>query len=392
MKWPSFGFWFCRSVFVASVIVLGIRARDPDVGCGKSRAFVDGRTAHWTPDEGFLPQILTVQAASAPESITRLTFEGYMPELKGGVAWLNSAPLSTKSLRGRVVLITFWTYTCINSLRTLPYVKKWSAKYKDSGLVVIGVHTPEFSFERERQNVEIASQEHKVTYPVVMDNKYEIWRSFSNEAWPAFYLIDANGQIRYHQFGEGNYGKMEYAIQALLKEKGMQFPERRVDAIVGHGIEAPPSADERSPETYMGYRLSERFASPGGLKESRVKIYIAPERLALNQWGLIGPWKVDSESAVLFSASGKIIFRFHSRDLHLVMAPSRDGAPIRFKLTLDGAEPGGDCGVDSARDGTGIVRKPRLYQLVRQKSRVEDRTLEIEFLDPGVQALDFTFG
>ena len=315
-----------------------------------------------------------------------------MPEIKGGVAWLNSTPLNSKSLRGRIVLINFWTYTCINSLRPLPYIKAWSAKYKNSGLVVIGVHTPEFSFEKEQPNVEAALREHDVTYPVVMDNGYQIWRAFSNEYWPAFYLIDARGQIRYHHFGEGNYGEMERAIQELLKQNGSRDAEVPPEAVAGHGIEAPPSADERFPESYIGYRLAERFASPGGLSENREKIYSPPLRLSLNHWGLIGPWGVNAESAVLVSAPGRIVYRFHSRDLHLVLAPSKDGRPIRFKVTLDGAAPGKDCGVDSSADGTGVVREPRLYQLIRQTGAVEDRTFEIEFLDPGVQALDFTFG
>lgn len=315
-----------------------------------------------------------------------------MPELNGGVAWLNSTPLSTKSLRGRVMLINFWTYTCINSLRPLPYVKHWSAKYKGSGLIVIGVHTPEFSFERERPNVETALREHDVIYPVVMDNNYQIWRAFSNEYWPAFYLVDAKGQIRYHHFGEGDYREMERAIQELLKENGSRSAELPLDDTGGRGIEAPPSLENESPESYIGYRLAERFASPGGFKENREKIYSSPARLALNHWGLIGPWNVNSESAVLTSAPGRIIYRFHSRDLHLVLASSTDGRPIRFKVLIDGAAPGNDCGIDSSPDGTGIVREPRLYQLIRQKSTVEDRTVEIEFLDPGVQALDFTFG
>jgi thiol-disulfide isomerase/thioredoxin len=338
-----------------------------------------------------LASIPLVQAADAATSMPNLTFEGLMPELKGG-GWVSSAPLSTKSLRGKVVLINFWTYTCINSLRTLPYVKEWSAKYRDSGLVVIGVHTPEFSFEREQPNVEIALREHNLTYPVVMDNNYEIWRAFSNEYWPAFYLVDARGQIRYRHFGEGDYREMELAIQDLLKEKGSSDVESPVDDIVGRDIEAPPSADERSPESYIGFHLAERFASPGGLKENREKDYGSPAKLVLNHWGLIGPWDVNAETAVLISAPARIIYRFHSRDLHLVLAPSKDGRPIRFKVTIDGAAPGDDCGVDSSPDGTGTVRESRLYQLIRQKGAVEDRTFEIEFLDSGVQALDFTFG
>jgi len=341
---------------------------------------------------GYLQRKSAVGVAGNGESRPNLTFEGYMPELNGGVAWLNSTPLSTKLLRGKVVLINFWTYTCINSLRPLPYVKAWSAKYKDAGLVVIGVHTPEFSFEKEQPNVETATREHDVTYPVVMDNKYQIWRAFSNEYWPAFYLVDAKGQIRYQHFGEGDYGAMERAIQELLKENGSRDAGLPIDDFVGHGIEAPPGPDERSPESYTGYRLAERFASPGGLKENRDKTYNPPSRLSLNHWGLIGPWNVNAESAVLVSAPGRIVYRFHSRDLHLVLAPSKDGRPIRFKVMLDGAAPGNDCGIDSSPEGTGIVQEPRLYQLIRQKGTVEDRTFEIEFLDPGAQALDFTFG
>lgn len=352
--------------------------------------------AHSDADEdsrgGFLPGIRVVEAAEAAHSPSELTFEGFMPEIKGGGAWLNSIPLSTRSLRGRIVLINFWTYTCINSLRPLPYIKAWSAKYKNSGLVVIGVHTPEFSFEHEQPNVETALREHDVTYPVVMDNSYQIWRAFSNDYWPAFYLIDGKGQVRYHHFGEGSYAQMERAIQELLKENGSRDAEVPLEGVAGHGIEAAPSADERSPESYIGYRLAERFASPGGLSENREKIYNAPERLSLNHWGLIGPWNVNAESAVLVSAPGRIVYHFHSRDLHLVLAPPKDGRPIRFKVTLDGGAPGSDCGVDSSADGTGVVREPRLYQLIRQKGVVEDRTFEIEFLDPGVQALDFTFG
>ena len=353
---------------------------------------LDRRFVHDDSGGRFLLTTPVVQAAGAAESTPKLTFEGLMPELNGGVAWVNSEPLSLKSLRGKVVLINFWTYTCINSLRTLPYVKEWSAKYRDSGLVVVGVHTPEFSFEREQPNVEVALREHNVTYPVVMDNNYEIWRAFSNEYWPAFYLVDARGRIRYRHFGEGDYGEMELAIQQLLKENGSKDAESPVDDIIARGIEAPPSADERSPESYIGFRLAERFASPGGLKENKGKNYGSPAKLVLNHWGLIGPWNVNAESAVLISAPGKMVYRFHSRDLHLVLAPSKDGRPIRFKVTIDGADPGNDCGVDASPDGTGIIREPRLYQLIRQKGAIRDRTFEIEFLDPGVQALDFTFG
>jgi thiol-disulfide isomerase/thioredoxin len=382
---------FRISIVTTSVFTFALYAGNVVHCFNKNRLLLDGRTVDENSGGSFLPSILVVQAAGAADSMPKLTFEGVMPELKGG-AWVNSAPLSTKSLRGKVVLINFWTYTCINSLRTLPYVKEWAAKYRDSGLVVVGVHTPEFSFEREQPNVEIALREHNVTYPVLMDNNYEIWHAFGNEYWPAFYLVDAKGEIRYHHFGEGDYREMERAIQELLMENGSSDVESPVNEIVGRGIEAPPGSDGRSPESYIGFRLAERFASPGGLKENREENYGAPAGLLLNHWGLTGPWNVNTESAVLISAPGKIVYRFHSRDLHLVLAPSKDGRPIRFRVTIDGAAPGNDCGADSSSDGTGIVREPRLYQLIRQKGAVGDRTFEIEFLDPGVQALDFTFG
>lgn len=391
MKQFSFTISLRCTVLVTTMIALADCPATGDGGPSKPRLLFDAGVASDNSGSGSLPRA-ELQRTEAGGSRPSLTFLGYMPELKGGVAWLNSTPLSTRSLRGKVVLINVWTYTCINSLRPLPYVKEWSGKYKDSGLVVIGVHTPEFSFEKEQPNVENAAREHNVTYPIVMDNNYQIWRAFSNEYWPAFYLIDAKGQIRYQHFGEGDYGAMEHAIQELLKENGSRDAQLPVADIVGHGVEAPPSSDERSPESYIGYRLAERFASPGGLRENREKAYNQPPRLNLNHWGLVGPWNVNAESAVLVSAPGRIVYRFHSRDLHLILAPSRDGTPIRFKVTLDGAAPGNDRGVDCSSDGTGIVREPRLYQLIRQTRKIEDRTFEIEFLDPGVQALDFTFG
>ena len=320
--------------------------------------------------------------------------EGRMPDLDGAVAWLNSPRLSNKSLRGKVVLVDFWTYTCINSLRPLPYVKSWAAKYKDAGLVVVGVHTPEFSFEKERLNVEKASRELKVTYPVAIDSNYAIWRAFNNQYWPAQYLVDGKGRVRYHHFGEGDYGEIEHVIQELLKENGATGLDDSTVRASGDGVEAAPDiGDERSPETYLGYRQTTGFASPEGLAQDSPKTYTPPALPTLNQWGLSGSWTVGAESAVLKAAPGKIVFRFHSRDLHLVLAPMKDGKPVRFRVTLDGSAPGGNCGSDSAPDGTGVVREPRLYQLIRQREqRIEDRTFEIEFLDPGARAFDFTFG
>lgn len=322
-----------------------------------------------------------------------LADEGPLPDLGGAVAWLNSAPLSSESLRGKVVLVDFWTYSCINCLRALPHVKSWAAKYKDAGLVVIGVHTPEFAFEKERANVEKAVRDLKVTYPVAIDSDYRIWRAFNNEYWPAHYFIDGKGRIRYHHFGEGEYGESERVIQELLKENGTTAMNESTVSVSADGVEAAPSnGNVLSPETYIGYRLAENFASPERLAQDAAKTYSPPPRPALNQWGLSGSWSIGAEGAVLQAVPGKIVFRFHSRDLHLVLGPAKNGKPVRFKVKLDGAAPGDDRGADSAPDGAGEVRQHRLYQLIRQKGQVEDRTFEIEFLDPGVQAFAFTFG
>ena len=336
-----------------------------------------------------IPVDLTVNAAESDPLLDDL---GTMPGLNGGVAWLNSAPVNNRSLRGKVVLVNFWTYTCINSLRALPYVKAWAAKYQKSGLVVIGVHTPEFSFEKQQTNVEAALGDLHISYPVVMDSNYRIWQDFNNQFWPAFYIIDAKGRIRYEHFGEGSYSDSERVIRELLKNNGATDLDWNLVNDNGHGIEAPPGDDERSPESYIGYHLAERFSSPEKLDHDKQRIYSPPTTLRLNHWALSGSWNVNAESAVSQVSSGRILFRFHSHDLHLVMAPTNDGKPVRFRMTLDGATPGVDCGTDSEPDGTGEVREPRLYQLIRQKGSVKDRTFEIEFLDPGVQALDFTFG
>jgi thiol-disulfide isomerase/thioredoxin len=333
--------------------------------------------------------ILTVSAA---EPQPALSDEGPMPDLGGAIGWLNSDPLNRKSLRGKVVLVDFWTYTCINSLRPLPYGKSWAAKYKDASLVVIGVHTPEFSFEKERVNVENALRDLKVIYPVAIDSNHRIWQAFNNQYWPAQYLIDGKGRIRYHHFGEGEYGEFERVIQALLKENGATGLDTSTVSVSGDGVEAPAGGNVESPETYVGYRQAERFASPERLAPDSPKTYSPPARPSLNQWGLSGSWNVGAEGAVLQAAPGRIVFRFHSRDLHLVLGPTKSGKPVRFKVTLDGAAPSENSGGDSAPDGAGEVREPRLYQLIRQKGRIEDRIFEIEFLDPGVQAFDFTFG
>jgi thiol-disulfide isomerase/thioredoxin len=333
-----------------------------------------------------------VPTANAAESQRALPVEGPLPDLGGAVAWLNSTPLSGKSLRGKVVLVNFWTYSCINSLRPLPYVKSWAEKYRDAGLVVIGVHTPEFSFEKERTNVEQALRDLKVSYSVAMDSDYRIWQAFNNQYWPAFYFIDGKERIRYHHFGEGEYGEAERVIQELLKNNGATGLGDNVVSISASGVEAAPGTDVQSPETYIGYRQAQRFASPERQAHDKRKTYSLPASPSLNQWGLSGLWDVGAESAVLQEASGKIVFQFHSRDLHMVLGPAKNGKSVRFKVTLDGIAPGVDHGVDSGSDGAGEVREYRLYQLIRQKHQVESRTFEIEFLEPGVQAFAFTFG
>lgn len=336
---------------------------------------------------GWETNLLTAKASQPA-----LADEGPLPDLGGATGWLNSAPIDRKALGGKVVLVDIWTYTCINSLRPLPYVKNWAAKYKDAGLVVIGVHTPEFSFEKERANVETAVRDLKVTYPIAIDSNYRIWQAFNNSAWPAQYLIDAKGRIRYHHLGEGEYEEIERVIQELLKENGATGLDGITATISADGVEAAPSGDVQSPETYIGYRQAEHFASPERVAKDSQKLYSPPAKPSLNEWGLSGPWNIGAESAVLQAVPGNIVFRFHARDLHLILAPTKDGKPVRFKVKLDGAPPSDDHGADSSPDGTGEIREPRLYQLIRQKGAVKDRTFEIEFLDPGVQAFDFTFG
>jgi thiol-disulfide isomerase/thioredoxin len=330
--------------------------------------------------------VKTAKADSQPF----LDDEGHLPDLDGAVAWLNSPPLSRESLRGKVVLVNFWTYSCINSLRELPYMKAWAAKYKDAGLIVIGVHAPEFGFEKERVNVQNAVHELNVTYPVAIDSSHKIWDAFNNEYRPADYFIDRNGRIRYHHFGEGDYGESEHVIQELLTANGATDVEESTVRISADGVEAPPGGDEQSPETYVGHRQAQRFASPEQVVQDSRKTYSPPTTPSLNEWGLGGSWNIGAESGVLQSTPGKIVFRFHSRDLHMVIGPAKK--PVRFKVTLDGAAPGENCGVDCAPDGAGEVREPRLYQLIRRRGHIGDRTFEIEFFDSGVQAFSFTFG
>ncbi len=326
---------------------------------------------------------VAVAAADFPE----------MPPLTGVTQWLNSPPLTVESLRGKVVLVDFWTYSCINCLRALPYVKAWNEKYRALGLVVIGVHTPEFAFEKDRSNVEQAVLDLGVTYPVAMDNQYAVWNAFHNKYWPAEYLIDAQGWIRHQHFGEGAYQETEQMIQTLLKEA-------RRDAVVigdelvkvaGSGATATAGAMEQSPETYVGYARQENLASPEEIKRDVAARYSAPRSLEPNQWALSGRWLVSSEAAALQAPGGAVSYRFQGRDLHLVLG-SRNDKPVRFKVTLDGAAPGADSGADIDAQGNGIIREQRLYQLVRQSGKILVRTFRIEFMDSGAEAFAFTFG
>jgi len=318
--------------------------------------------------------------------------EGPMPDLDGAVGWLNSGPLSRDSLRGKVVLVDIWTYSCINSLRQLPYLESWAKKYMDAGLVVVGVHSPEFAFEKDRINVEQAVRDLNLLYPIAIDSRHDIWQAFHNEYWPADYFIDGKGRIRYHHFGEGEYVQSERILQELLKENGIGHVDESLVQPSGKGIESPYSMDVQSPETYAGYLRTDNFASKEELAPDAVQEYSLPQKPALNDWGLGGSWEVGGESAVSQSQDGKIVFRFHARDLHMVLGSSGQNKSIRYAVRLDGAPPGENHGVDSAPDGSGEVRGPRLYQLIRQKDRVMDRTFEIEFLDSGLRVCSFTFG
>ncbi|KLD64185.1 cytochrome c biogenesis protein DipZ [Dyella japonica] len=334
--------------------------------------------------------------APAPQPVVKqgepLPIEGELPSLEGATQWFNTAPLTVQSLRGKVVLVDFWTYSCINCIRALPYVHAWADKYKDHGLVVIGVHAPEFAFEKDPQNVSKAIKDLGVDYPVALDNNYAIWKGFNNEYWPAHYFIDPQGHIRHHHFGEGEYEQSEDVIRQLLTEAGQKNLPGGYVQPGAKGAEAAGSGDAmRSPETYVGYARAENFAG-GQVAHDDVWTYHAPKTLMTNQWAFDGRWTVRDESARLDSANGGIVYRFRGRDLHLVLGPGHDGKPVRFRVTIDGKTPGADHGMDTDADGNGTVSSQRLYQLVRQANGTGERTFEITFLDPGVQAYAFTFG
>ncbi len=342
------------------------------------------------------PPSMMMMSANPAAADAPLPMEGTLPALTGATGWLNSPPLDREQLRGKVVLIDFWTYSCINCLRAMPYVHEWERRYRDHGLVVIGVHTPEFAFERDPRNGMKAVQQLKVEYPVALDNQYAIWRAFNNNYWPAHYFVDAQGNIRAHQFGEGNYAHSEQVIRRLLTEAGQTDLPAPADPAAAdlQGVAAQADMGNlRSPETYLGHARAEQFASPGGQRDDTPFDYTLPAALQLNQWGLAGRWTVSDEAAQLQQSGGRIGFQFHARDLHLVLAPGADGRPVRFRVLLDGKPlPAADAGADVRADGSGVVDEHRLYQLVRQRGAVAPHRFEIEFLDAGVQAYAFTFG
>jgi thiol-disulfide isomerase/thioredoxin len=335
-----------------------------------------------------------IGCAKAQSTIAiRLPVEAEFPSLGGATQWLNSDPLTAAGLRGKIVVINFWTFSCINSLRMLPYIRAWAAKYRAQGLVVIGVQAPEFTFEKNIDNVRWAVKDLRLEYPIAIDNDRTIWNAFNNEAWPALYFVDAKGHIRHHYFGEGEYAQAEAIIQQLLTEAGTGGGDHGLVSVDARGAEAAADwASLKSPETYVGYERAEYFASPGGARSNKSRVYATPVRLSLNHWALSGDWTVGKQSIVLNQANGRIAYCFHARDLHLVMGPAVRGTSVRFRVFLDGQAPNAAHGVDVDDQGNGTVIEQRLYQLIRQKEPIADRQFEIEFLDSGAEAFDFTFG
>jgi thiol-disulfide isomerase/thioredoxin len=325
-------------------------------------------------------------------SASELPFEGRLPSFDGATGWINSAPLTAAALRGKVVVVDFWTYTCINWLRQLPYLRAWAEKYRDQGLVVVGVHTPEFPFEQDADNVRRAVEDDRIDYPVATDDDYEVWQAFANHFWPALYIADAQGRIRYHHFGEGEYRRSEMVIQQLLADAGAE-PGLDIVSPATSGFEvAADWGSLRTPETYTGYERTGRFASPGGLRPGVRQTYALPDRLPLNTWALSGAWTSQERAAVAEESGAAVSFRFQARDVNVVLGTAAEGTAVRYRARLDGQPPGPAHGVDVDAQGEGTIAGPRLYQVVRQPGRVTEQTLEITFLDPGAQVYAFTFG
>jgi thiol-disulfide isomerase/thioredoxin len=313
--------------------------------------------------------------------------------LGNATAWLNSQPLTAAELRGKVVLVEFWTYSCINWRRQLPYVRAWAEKYKNQGLVVIGVHSPEFSFEKDIDNVRWAAKDMRVAYPIAIDNDHAVWRGFNNEYWPALYFADAKGKVRHSQFGEGEYEQSEKVIQRLLANAGASGIRNELVSADARGSEAAADWSELgSEENYVGSERTQGFASPGGTKADKPHVYSTPGRLRLNHWALSGNWTMGKEAIVLNDPDGRIACRFHARDLHLVMGPAGPKTPVKFRALIDGQAPHTAHGVDVDDQGNGTVMQTRMYQLIRQPRPIADRQFEIQFLDAGAEAFSFTFG
>jgi thiol-disulfide isomerase/thioredoxin len=354
------------------------------------------------PIAGFVGDMIVAQPTTSTgvrvpflhgPSTGQIASQSGLASLERANEWLNSPPLTASALRGKVVLIDFWTYTCINWLRTLPYVRAWDEKYRKQGLVVIGVHSPEFAFEKDPNNVRRAVKDMRIGYPVAVDSDHVIWRAFGNQYWPALYFIDAQGRARHHHFGEGSYEQSEMIIQALLAETGIGGFDREPVSVDARGIEAAADwGSLKSPENYLGYERTQSFASPGGAVLDKSRMYEVPARLRLNEWALSGDWTVQSGTAVLNKPNGRIAYRFHARDLHLVMGPAAPETPVRFRVLIAGQPPGAAHGIDVDEQGAGTVSEQRLYQLIRQPKPIADRQFEIEFLGSGVEAFAFTFG
>jgi cytochrome c biogenesis protein CcdA/thiol-disulfide isomerase/thioredoxin len=393
------GEWIRRGLGVAVLAAVVAIALGADTGfltnlsVGGTTALEQGLLEKLRPNKTAMSgPLMTKQAKASGEEAAELPVEDLTPSLDGAQEWLNSAPLTMEGLKGKVVLVDFWTYSCINCLRSIPYVRAWAEKYRDHGLVVIGVHAPEFAFERNVDNVKNAIKTLKIGYPVAIDNEYKIWRAFENEYWPAHYFIDANGKVRHHHFGEGGYAESERVIQKLLVEAGNKNVPMDIAMVNASGAEAASNkSDVDSPETYIGYNRGDHFVSPGGVVQDESHAYAAGEP-QLNEWSLVGKWTIGEERAQLDEKDGSIVYRFHARDLHLVLGPSVEGSKIRFRITIDGKAPGEAHGMDADAEGNGVVTTQRLYQLIRAPEPIADHTFEIRFLDPGVQAYAFTFG
>lgn len=355
-------------------------------------------------DRTLLTQVARLQTETFEQHLLNMTDagpanigfkdEGDMPSIDGAIAWMNSSPLTNAELKGKVVLIDFWTYSCINCLRTLPYMKAWHEKYKDKGLVIVGVHTPEFAFEKDLKNVAQAAKELGITYPIAVDNNYTIWKAFKNLYWPAHYFVDRNGRIRHHKFGEGKYEESEKVIQELLGEEALAGDTNLVSVNATGAQVSGQLKQAYSGETYIGYSRAEKMKVIPEVIKKTAQDYKVADGLKLNEWGVTGNWQINPQDATLVKAPGKITFRFRARDLHLVLGSATAGKEIRFKVLVDGQPPANSHGADIDEEGRGIIKDHRLYQLIRQPSAptYQEKLFEIEFEAPGAQAFAFTFG